>query len=82
MDTVGYVYDNSFDLLSPSTNLVAWNDDGMENSQFQILLNFQSTRKYIFVLTTRQEFVAGRFLIIARGPGKIGFSPLILPGMS
>jgi hypothetical protein len=52
MNTIGYIYNNSFDLWSPGSNLLAWNDDGAHNSQFEIQLNFNGTSKYILVFTT------------------------------
>jgi hypothetical protein len=82
IDTIGYIYNNSFDRLSPSSNLLAWNDDGPGDSQFGLLLNFKAHYNYILVVTTYAEALTGRFFITARGPGQVVFYQLISPGMS
>jgi hypothetical protein len=82
LDTFGLIYNNSFDQASADTNLLAWNDDRMDSTQFQILLNVDAADKHILVLTTKNAWEIGEFSIIARGPGKVAFSPAMPPGMS
>ncbi len=68
-DAYGYLYDGSFNPLSPSQNLITSDDDsGGGNGQFQITRSFQSGRTYILVATTYSASITGSFSIRATGP--------------
>ena len=82
IDLYGFIYNNSFDSLSPSTNRLTWDNDNAGNRQFQILLNVNGANNYILVVTTFAINVVGPFSIIIRGLADVGFSPSIQPGMS
>jgi hypothetical protein len=82
MDTYGFIYNNSFDRLIPNNNLLTWDNDRAGNKQFQMLLNFTATYNYILVLTTYTGMVFGSFSVIVWGPGEVGFSLMVEPGMS
>ena len=81
MDTFGYIYNNSFDPLTPSMNLVSWANDGDDNQQFQMVLNYKADFTVILVVTTNTEAIAGPFSVIARGPGTVTFTQLKQPGL-
>ncbi|CAF1516313.1 unnamed protein product, partial [Adineta steineri] len=75
MDTIGYLYNNSFDPSRPYLNFIAPNHDGATNLQFRMSYTLQSAGSYILVVTTRRENVQGSFQITAVGPSSVYFYP-------
>ncbi|CAF1494195.1 unnamed protein product [Adineta steineri] len=75
MDTIGSLYNNSFDPSRPYLNFIAPNHDGATNLQFRISYTLQSAGSYILVVTTRRENVQGSFQITAVGPSSVYFYP-------
>ncbi len=73
MDTYGYLYESSFDPSYPSRNLIASDDDGAGDRQFQIRGYMQSGRKYILVVTTYSSSTAGSFTVEVIGPAPVKF---------
>jgi hypothetical protein len=72
MDTVGYLYDSSFDPSNPSANLIADDDNSGDGPrQFRIEAYLQGGRTYIVVVTTHEERVTGTFSISAVGPASV-----------
>jgi hypothetical protein len=71
IDTYGYLYESSFDPSHPSYNLVASDDDGAGDRQFQISRYLQSGRKYILVVTTSSTGTIGSFSVRVIGPSSV-----------
>jgi hypothetical protein len=72
-DAYGSIYANSFDPSYPSVNLLAYNDDGIENLQFDLTVVLQPQSTYILVVTTLSPHVMGSFQIVASGPMSVIF---------
>ncbi|CAF1452319.1 unnamed protein product [Adineta steineri] len=68
MDTVGYLYSDSFDPSRPYQNLITSNHGDFNYLHLGISYTLQSTGSYILVVTTRRENVQGSFQITAVGP--------------
>ena len=82
MDTHGSIYGSHFNMSRPGTNLLLLDDNSGGNQQFKISMYFNASHNYILVVTTYAELQFGLFSIIIYGPGDVGFSRLVLPGMS
>lgn len=76
LDTYGCVYRSSFDAQSPSQNLIAFDDDGAGNGQFQISLNLSSYGVYVLVVTTYSSSVTGNFSIKTVGPTPVSLTSI------
>lgn len=50
MDTHGFLYNGTFDPLSPSTNLIMRDDDGAGNGQFKLTAFLEAGVPYILWL--------------------------------
>ena len=77
IDTIGYLYDTSFDALNPSTNLITFDDNSGGNTNFRIDTALQSGRIYVLVVTTAQASTVGDVWISARGPAAVGLTALL-----
>jgi hypothetical protein len=67
MNTIGYIYSNSFNLATQSQNLLASNNDGAENGQFRLYLFLDTLIKYFLIVTTNKPNVTGTFSIYVTG---------------
>ena len=74
INTYGYLYNNSFDPLNPTVNLLQSDDDGAGARQFQLLMVFRATADYILVTTTYASNVTGNFSILVSGPDSMRFT--------
>lgn len=80
INTIGYLYEGSFDPFNPSANLLSYSDNGGVGGGFRIDFALLSVRNYILVVTTSQATLTGDFWISTRGPDSIGFKPITPPG--
>ncbi len=70
----GYLYNNSFDVINPLTNLIARTDQtNNKSSQFTITSNLVYGVEYVLVVTTANQSATGAFNITASGPGSVTF---------
>ncbi|CAF3563315.1 unnamed protein product, partial [Rotaria sp. Silwood2] len=76
IDTYGFLYSNTFDPGSISTNLLEESDDGPISINFLISINFQAVTQYIVVATTFYPNTTGSFSIVATGIASVIFSPM------
>ncbi|CAF4286698.1 unnamed protein product, partial [Adineta steineri] len=74
LDTYGCLYNGRFIPLTPSLNLIAQDNDDLDDDQFLIRVHLQSNRTYTLVITTHRELTTGSFSIIAVGPDTIQFT--------
>ena len=63
VDTYGYIYENSFDSLNPTANLLIKNDDGASNDQFKFEIPLYNDTTYILVVTTYFPIKTGNITI-------------------
>ncbi|CAF3713812.1 unnamed protein product [Rotaria socialis] len=77
IDTYGYLYINSFDPASPSSNLLLENDDGGGSGQFGLTYSLLIDSIYVLVATTYYPNVTGLFSVSAPGPGFVTFSAYV-----
>ena len=78
MDLIGYLYENNFDPDFPLVNTLKFNYGAAGNRQFQLRNYFQSSTRYIVVVTTAYLDTVGPFAIVVIGRSSIGFSQLII----
>jgi hypothetical protein len=55
-------------------NLILGDDDRGDDDQFLIGYKFQSTEKYVLVVTTHDPEVMGPILILTEGPKTVTFT--------
>ncbi|CAM4986921.1 unnamed protein product [Rotaria socialis] len=78
LDTIGYLYENSFDLTNLEENLMVQDDNsGGSNLQFRFETTLEAERTYILVVTTNVYGRTGRFSVSAHGPDSITFLPIV-----
>ena len=75
MDTYGYLYENVFDPLYPSGNLIASNDDGGGNQQFRFSVHLFTESSYVLIVTTYRTNTIGSFSIRVSGPSSVDLVP-------
>ena len=73
MDTYGYLYQDRFDPVDPSTNRIISNDDGCDDGQFRLQYFLQKSTSYILVVTSYRENTTGPFSIRTWGGGNVSF---------
>lgn len=76
MDTVGYLYADSFSPSSPQTNLLVADDDSAGNRQFRLIYTLEPGKRYILVLTTYSENTIGAFSIKVTGPAHVSLTSI------
>lgn len=73
MNTIGYLYETSFNPSNPSTNLLIYSDNHGVAAGFLIDSVLFLGRTYILVVTTSQASLTGDFWISARGVASVNF---------
>jgi hypothetical protein len=73
IDTIGYIYNNSFNPDAQFENLLLSDYDIDDNRQLQFAIMLQAMARYILVVKTYYSKVTGAFLIIANGPAPVNF---------
>lgn len=75
MDTMGFLYQDSFDPSVPTGNLVNEDDDNGEGvHQFSIEHYFEAGKTYILVVTTHETSETGDFTVKGFGPGSVSLT--------
>ena len=74
INTYGSIYNNSFNASTPSTNLLASNDDDAGQYQFLLPIFMETTTTYVLVVTTSLPGQTAPFSIIATGIGFVTFT--------
>ena len=69
-----YLYQDSFDPINPTTNLIAYDDDSGGNLLFQLSgIEFNSVTSYFLVATSYLPSSTGTFDIVVSGVGSVEF---------
>ena len=74
MHCYGLLYDDTFDPLRPSRNLIASDDDSTSRYHFEINASLQPEKAYYLVVTTHGALITGEFSIIASGPAQVALN--------
>ncbi|CAF3741831.1 unnamed protein product [Rotaria sp. Silwood1] len=80
MNTFGYLYNNSFVPPDLSQNLLASNNDGVDNQGFRLYIWLDTVTTYVLVVTTFNPNVTGPFSINVTGLASVTFSPMNASG--
>ncbi len=72
-NTYGLIYLNEFNSSIPYKNLIASNEDGSNNGQFNIGVYLVTYSTYFLVVTTPYSLFIGQFSVNVYGPGKLTF---------
>jgi hypothetical protein len=76
IDVSDSVYENDFDPLDPSKNIVTQKNETIHDHLFDFIAYLETNRKYILVVTTTLPDKTGPFSIIVFGPNNVRFSRL------
>ncbi|CAF1537171.1 unnamed protein product [Adineta ricciae] len=76
IDTVGYLYNNTFNYQNPNQDILISGDDEGGNRQFMLAIILQPMKNYTLVVTTYQQNITGSFRLIAIGAGSTVFVDL------
>jgi hypothetical protein len=74
IDTVGCLYNGTFDSVHPSQNLIICQHDDGSGGQFQINRSLLATRLYVLVATTYDPSATGDFSITVVGSTSISLT--------
>ncbi|CAF2182727.1 unnamed protein product [Rotaria magnacalcarata] len=78
MDTIGYLYENSFVASTPLLNLLFYNYDTGGPVKFGFTYYLSSGITYILVVTTSSTDVTGAFSILASGPSEFTLTLIVI----
>jgi hypothetical protein len=90
LDTMGFLYDTSFDPSVPNENFIVDDDDSADiDLQFRIEAFLEAGHPYILVVTTHRDALIGSFSITVNGPAAVDLlsitpttsQPLIMPSV-
>ena len=76
LDTLGYLYNDTFYPSTPSVNLIQQDSDNGGNNQFKLTAFLEAGVPYTLVLSTQSTGYTGPFSIVASGPGNAQFVTL------
>ena len=71
INTYGYIYENHFDPLKPSANLLAEHNGTCSNEQFKFIIDLDNDTQYVLVVTTYYPYKMGSFSVIISGPNNV-----------
>ncbi|CAF1280063.1 unnamed protein product [Adineta steineri] len=75
IDAYGYIYQNDFNPLKPSENLLLSHDGECNDRQFKLIIDLEINTRYILVVTTHDPKTIGNFSIFISGPNNVSLSP-------
>jgi hypothetical protein len=76
MDTLGFLYDDTFNPSNSSWNLFKNDDDSGGNTQFKLTAYLEAGVPYTLVVSTYGSIVTGSFSVVATGPGNVQYIPM------
>ncbi|CAF1241983.1 unnamed protein product [Adineta steineri] len=75
INAYGYIYQNNFNPLKPSENLLLSHGGKCNNEQFKLIIDLEINTRYILVVTTQDPKIIGNFSVFISGPNNISLSP-------
>ncbi|CAF3947851.1 unnamed protein product [Adineta steineri] len=79
IDAYGSIYENKFNLLNPSENLLKTDDDSGFDTQFKLDIHLDVDTIYVMVVTTYESKESGEFSIVVLGKNKVVLERLSTP---
>ncbi|CAF1457981.1 unnamed protein product, partial [Adineta steineri] len=79
IDAYGSIYENKFNLLNPSENLLKTDDDSGFDTQFKLDIHLDVAIIYVLVVTTYESKETGKFSIVVLGKNKVNLERLSTP---
>jgi hypothetical protein len=76
MDTLGFLYDDTFNPSNSSWNLYKSGDDEGGNRQFKLTVYLDAGVPYTLVVSTYESSITGPFSVVATGPGNVQYTPM------
>ncbi|CAF1536843.1 unnamed protein product, partial [Adineta ricciae] len=71
----GYIYENDFNPLKPSDNLLVSHGGKCNYGEFKLIIDLEAKIRYILVVTTHEPKIFGNFSIFISGPNNVTLSP-------
>ncbi|CAF3936588.1 unnamed protein product [Adineta steineri] len=75
INAYGYIYQNDFNPLKPSENLLLSHDGECNDEQFKLIIDLEINTRYILVVTTHDPKIIGNFSVFISGPNNVSLSP-------
>ncbi|CAF3958010.1 unnamed protein product [Adineta steineri] len=75
INAYGYIYQNDFNPLKPTENLLLSHDGECNDGQFKLIIDLEINTRYILVVTTRDPKITGNFSVFFSGPNNVSLSP-------
>ena len=72
----GLLYYPTFNATSPSSNLLAFDDESGGKGQFFFQYHLEANQQYYLVISTRQEYRIDKFIVHVRGPVSVNLTRL------
>ncbi|CAF1136684.1 unnamed protein product [Adineta steineri] len=70
----GYIYQNDFNPLKPSENLLLSHGGECNDGEFKLIIDLEINTRYILVVTTQNPKKIGDFSVVISGPNNISLS--------
>lgn len=80
LDTLGCLYNGSYEPTYFRINLIAIDDQSDGNSQFRITIELSAGGTYILLFTTYFPMQIGEFSVHVIGPGRVGLTKIDATG--
>lgn len=80
LDTLGCLYNGSYEPTYYFINMIAIDDDSDANSQFRITIQLSAGGTYILLFTTHLPMQTGEFSVAVVGPGPVGLTKINAAG--
>ena len=69
--TYGYIYEDDFNPLKPSDNLLLRHNGDCNDKQFKLIIDLEVHTRYILVITTHRPKTLMNFLVFVSGPDNV-----------
>jgi hypothetical protein len=74
INTYGYIYENNFDPLKPSGNLLLEHNGTCNQEQFKLIIDLKNDTQYVLVVTTYRSYTVGSFSVLISGPDNVSLN--------
>lgn len=74
VNTIGYIYNDDFDVAEPNSNWLVHHQSNENGTQFNFTVQLETVMKYVLVVSSYLPNEIGNFSIIVSGISKVNFS--------